>query len=543
MSRTGGANGRIAAPMTAHDTQEKLRRVGQGSLPAGLRDRASGEIVRINEPRTLGRSARREHPMEDGMRVLPSRSGCRFVRPMPSVRIGLALLALVILLFSTGCASAEDLALTQRLVSAAASDATAGQGLAALRDEYALFINGTIEKAQASRKDFSDQTALALQDAVDCLAVIGDVPALEALGALVMQTEQAKAEEPSWRDPIPDTLGLQLRALDAIAVMAGKSAVGEAALGQLMDAAMMPGDAISTVAIRDAALTALLEHPEAVDLLFEARVAAAGDEDLCRFLDGALAQAGEPAVDTLVAGLAEQDWTDEILAEIGAPAVDAAAEELDNSNARVRYRALGVLLRLFLEDEATVRDELVRAELVPLILDARLNATYGDERDRAAEAVLALIGEPAVEPVMALLMKEYWAAGVLGAIGESAVPALTAALDSDDRDLRFTAADVLVQIAKTEPTSVAALTAGLEDEDLKSISANYAYYIRLGQEGTEEVLAKALRKYGDKDMALDYLNCGNDALDAAAREWAADHGYQVHTEEGTYGGPQWGEGN
>ena len=36
--------------------------------------------------------------------------------------------------------------------------------------------------------------------------------------------------------------------------------------------------------------------------------------------------------------------------------------------------------------------------------------------------------------------------------------------------------------------------------------------------GTEEILAKALHKYGDKDMALDYLNCGNAALDAAARD-------------------------
>ncbi|MBN1630216.1 MAG: hypothetical protein JW990_10660 [Thermoleophilia bacterium] len=508
--------------------------------------------------------------MDDKVRALRGTSGYGPLALRSAAAGCLALLSLATLLFVAGCAAPEDLALilqttddplerqkaavdlagehspalTQRLVSAAENDATAAKGLAALRDEYVLYINGAIEKARAAGKEFNSETELALRDAVDCLALIEDVPSVEALGALVTETERAKAGEPSWRDPTPDTLELQLRALDAVDRAAGGAAtVSEAALGQLMDAVLLPGEAISTVAIRDAALTALLEHPEAVDLLFEARVAAADDKDLCSYLDGTLAQAGGPAVDALVGALAEQDWTDEILAEIGAPAVDAVVEELDSGNSRVRFRALGVLLRLFLKDEVSVRDELVRPELVPLLLDARLNATYGDERDRAAEAVLALIGDPAVEPVMALLMKEYWAAGVLASMGEPAVSFLTAALSSEDRDLRFKAADVLVQITKSEPASVAALTAGLADEDLKSIATGYAYYIRLGQAGTEEILAKALHKYGDKDMALDYLNCGNTALDAVAREWAADHGYQVYTEAGTHGGPQWGEGN
>ena len=61
----------------------------------------------------------------------------------------------------------------------------------------------------------------------------------------------------------------------------------------------------------------------------------------------------------------------------------------------MRYRALGVLLRLFLTDEAAVTPTLVDATMVPPLVDARSNATYGDERDGAAEAVLARIGEPA----------------------------------------------------------------------------------------------------------------------------------------------------
>jgi hypothetical protein len=52
---------------------------------------------------------------------------------------------------------------------------------------------------------------------------------------------------------------------------------------------------------------------------------------------------------------------------------------------------------------------------------------------------------------------------------------------------------------------VSELTATLDEEDLKPIAANYAYYIRLGRAGSEDVLARALNKYGDKEMAVDYL--------------------------------------
>ena len=290
-------------------------------------------------------------------------------------------------------------------------------------------------------------------------------------------------------------------------------------------------------------MTALQARPDAVDSLFEARIAAGDDADVCSALDIALAGIGEPAVETLVVAMGEQDWTDEILAQIGEPAVPRVAQELESENARVRYRALGVLLRLFMTDQAAVTATLVKPGMVQALVDARMNATYGDERDGAAEAVLARVGAPAVEPLVALLLTEFWSSGVLVQMGEVAVPALTSLLTSEDRDTRFAAADALVRIQRGAPEAVGSLTSDLDDGNLKSIAANYAYYIRLGQTGTEEILAKALRKYGDKSMALDYLNCGNDALDAAAREWAADHGYEVHTEEGIYGGPQWGQGN
>lgn len=481
--------------------------------------------------------------------------------------VGLVIISAVGGLSSSGCASEEDLVLTLRttdnaaerqkaaadlaarhsvaatreLASAAALDKAAAEGLVALRNEYVLFIDETVFDARASGKELTAEEVSALQDSVDCLTLIGDAESFEALGALVNDPERAKVQPGGSGRLTPDTLELQLRALEAVAGADATGPAGEAALHQLVETACLAGDAISTIAIRDAAVEALAGRADAVPLLFQARVAAGDDEEMGAIVDSALAAIGEPAVDTLVEAMAEQAWADEILAEIGGPAVEAVTRELDSENARVRYRALGVLLRILPDDEPLVRGILVDGQMVPLLLDARLNATYGDERDEAAETVLGLIGEPAVAPLMALLTTEYWAAGVLASIGEPAVPALTTALASEDRDVRFGAADVLVQIQRTEPASVAALTSDLQDENLEAVASNYAYYIRLGQTGTEGVLAKALHRYGNKEMALDYLNCGNAALDEAARAWADDHGYTVYTEPGTHGGPQWGE--
>jgi hypothetical protein len=122
------------------------------------------------------------------------------------------------------------------------------------------------------------------------------------------------------------------------------------------------------------------------------------------------------------------------------------------------------------------------------------------------------------------------------------VPALLLKLRSADSDTRYAAAAVLVRMQSSDPESVASLMSALEKEDLKFIAANYTFYIRLGQAGTEDILARALRAHGNKRMGLDYLNCGNDQLDAAAREWGADHGYTVYSEEGVYAEHQWGEG-
>jgi HEAT repeat protein len=415
-------------------------------------------------------------------------------------------------------AARHSLEATRDLAAEAATDATAQEGLAALRDGYIARFGVEMDRQTLRENE------LALKETTQCLALIGDATSVAALGDLCCSSEL-------------DLVSVRVAAVHALAET--KSA---AALPHLIKALALPPSADPRGEIGDAASTVLLVFPDAIPALIQAR-ADSSDQSAWSAIDTTLAGIGEPAVQPLVAQLQAMEWTDEILAEIGKPAIPAVTEVLDSDDAKVRYRALGVLLRLFEKDEAGLTSTLVKDEMVPLLIEARTKATYGDERDDAAETVLARIGDAAVEPVMALLTSEYWAKDVLAGIGAAAVPALTSALNSDDRDMRFAAADALVQIQNKAPESVGALTADLDEENLKAVATNYAYYIRLGKAGSEEILVRALNKHGDKEMALDYLNCGNDTLDEAARKWADDHGYTVYTTPGSAGGPRWGEGN
>ena len=69
--------------------------------------------------------------------------------------------------------------------------------------------------------------------------------------------------------------------------------------------------------------------------------------------------------------------------------------------------------------------------------------------------------------------------------------------------------------------------------------------MRLGKGGTESELVRAFRELGSPDTfptipwAADYLNSGNNKLEAAAREWMSAHGYtEVPSPIG--GGGGWG---
>lgn len=62
----------------------------------------------------------------------------------------------------------------------------------------------------------------------------------------------------------------------------------------------------------------------------------------------------------------------------------------------------------------------------------------------------------------------------------------------------------------------------------------YWSLIRIGDDSSVSPLLQALRRFGDKSMAQDYLNSGQPRLEAAAQSWADAHGYYV-TPSGSFG--------
>ncbi len=235
----------------------------------------------------------------------------------------------------------------------------------------------------------------------------------------------------------------------------------------------------------------------------------------------------------LVVLLGETDWSDDVLAKIGTAAIPAVAQQLTDDEPIVRYRALGVLLRLYVTDQGSVAPILVQPEMVPTLIEARNEAGYGDDRDVDIAAVLTQIGRPAVEALAPLVSDSAWVGDLLLGMGEAAVPPLVSALVMDDFDEDYDTsmgvAKTLVRMQQSDPASVASLMSALEKEDLKFIAQHYIFYIVLNQAGSENALVRALNKYGNTKMCLVYLNCGNAKLDAGARKWAANHGWEVRS--------------
>ncbi len=87
-----------------------------------------------------------------------------------------------------------------------------------------------------------------------------------------------------------------------------------------------------------------------------------------------------------------------------------------------------------------------------------------------------------------------------------------------------------------------ALEKFLNSGDLLVIAGAYQYFIELGRSGSERFLIDALYQYGDKKMASQYLNSGNEKLSYAAERWADAHGYSVTSIPGSSGGTSWGSG-
>lgn len=82
-------------------------------------------------------------------------------------------------------------------------------------------------------------------------------------------------------------------------------------------------------------------------------------------------------------------------------------------------------------------------------------------------------------------------------------------------------------------------------DQLRWLARAYKYFLKVGIPNSEEALIWALDMYGNKTMAVNYLNCGNEMLEKAAKQWAKDHNYLIIPQPSfsSSGGPIWGSEN
>ena len=139
----------------------------------------------------------------------------------------------------------------------------------------------------------------------------------------------------------------------------------------------------------------------------------------------------------------------------------------------------------------------------------------GDPWVRAqADASPIAIGPPAVEPLIAVLKDN-----------DPFVPALSALALTKIKD----------------PRADSALMSALSEQNAKVILGVYTFYIRLGVKGSEGALIETLRKYPSREIAEQFLNCGNPALKEAAQAW--EHKFNQRLRQFSPGtAVQWGSG-
>lgn len=129
-------------------------------------------------------------------------------------------------------------------------------------------------------------------------------------------------------------------------------------------------------------------------------------------------------------------------------------------------------------------------------------------------------------------------AGVLANAGPEGRDALLTALQSQDANARFNAAEILTLVQDDRVTT--ALVEAADRSDLDIVAAAYRFYIAQGDTSNVPMLVEALHQHGTASMANAYLATGSPSLRAAAALWGARRGYELKKVPAG-GEPTWGK--
>ena len=156
---------------------------------------------------------------------------------------------------------------------------------------------------------------------------------------------------------------------------------------------------------------------------------------------------------------------------------------------------------------------------------------------------IKLFDQKAVNYLGNLIVDDKNTIELLARIGPPAISLMKKKMRNNEQSVRFAAGDVLVKMIDYHPSALISLTSAIDQNGIRTIAKNYPFYIRLGQQGSEQILLKALRRNFSTDMCVDYLNCGSEILENGATKIAKENGYTVYPGFGGHSGPRWGSGN
>lgn len=242
----------------------------------------------------------------------------------------------------------------------------------------------------------------------------------------------------------------------------------------------------------------------------------ANDSDVQKRAENALAEIGHSKLKLLIANLKEND-----------PSIRRnAVLELSEKSYELEW----------LKDTLAV--EILIASLKDQDSDVRKSAVLVLGKVRNSIAAVGLI--EALKDTSLELRNS--AKTALKNMGELAVPSLVPILNDSNLELRKAAAWIIGETGGE--LAHRSLLAELRKNNLPVVTGAYAFYIQLGESGSEPILDEALNNYGNSLIAIDFLNCGNGQLAKAAENWAKNNGFKLYAYE-VYNledsqGPKWG---
>ena len=244
------------------------------------------------------------------------------------------------------------------------------------------------------------------------------------------------------------------------------------------------------------------------------------DPDVCRNAAFALGKIKDPrAIEPLIAALKNNKTRYGAAYVLGEfkdlRAVKPLLETLNDNDPEVRYRtaiSLGML-----------KDALAVKSLIKALKDE-----YGAARRAAREALVA-IGSSAIGPLIEglsdkNLLIRFNSAYVLTKI--ISVEQLLSLLNHDNLPLRLAVAWAL-QIKEPEQAEIN-LRDFFNNVDFSNIAKDYKPILKRRMEIDQKyLLIFTLEKYGNRDMALDFLKSGDPLLEDVVYAWADRHRYTI----------------